>query len=97
MMFLPSYIMDTTLEKLHLSFKMFSYLMFVVGFNSKSYAVAILVFVYFPFFFPSCPSLDGLLKVFLLAFYHSLPRRSVTKITPILLDTLNEICVKTVF
>ena len=61
--------------------------------NAKSFAIAILVFF---LFFLLVAVLERLIKVFLGTLCHSLPRKRVTKIELILLDTLIKVSGKIV-
>ena len=62
--------------------------------GAKSFAITILVFFFSLSFSPLF--LDGLPKVVLGKFYYSLPRKCVTKIGLIPLETLKKVSVKTV-
>ena len=71
--------------------------MYIIPFacNPKSFAIAILVFLFLLFFF-LVPVFGRTAKSFLPMFHHFLPRVRVNKIGLILLDTLKEVCIKIV-
>ena len=68
---------------------------FLSAFNANSFAIAILVLFFF-FSFPSS-FLEGMLKVFLVTFWHSLTRNRVTKIGSISLDKSRKVSITNVF